>query len=98
MEIAMDKTSRPERIGKPERRYRFEDELIPLLDLLNAAPPPKELDEMRNMTIKYLQSLEANEQAARTPQSRDAGTIPEGLPPPCLVRCGPGLKTEPLRG
>jgi hypothetical protein len=77
METAMDKTSKPESIGKPDRRYRFEDELIPLFDLLNAAPPPKDLANMRKMTIKYLQSLEAKE---RTLQSRGAGPIPEGLP------------------
>ncbi len=77
----MDKTSKPESIGKPERRYRFEDELIPLLDLLNAAPPPKDLVKMRSLTIKYLQSLEDKEQAVRMPQSRGARTIPEGLPP-----------------
>jgi hypothetical protein len=80
--LAMDKTNKPETIGKRDRRYRFEDELIPLFDLLNAAHPPDDLVNMRKMTIKYLQSLEAKE---RTPQSRGAGPIPEGLPAAVFV-------------
>ena len=37
--VAMDETNKHKRIKKPERRYRLEHELVPLLDLLNAEPP-----------------------------------------------------------
>ncbi len=77
--MAMDEISKRKRIRKPKRRYRLERELIPLLDLLNADPPPKDPVGIRDMTTKYLQLLEAKEKAAYTPQSRRAGTLPRGL-------------------
>jgi hypothetical protein len=80
--MAMDKTSKHEGSGKPERRYRLEDEVIPLLDLLNlnCDAPPEDLVAMRDLTIKYIQLLEAREQSGYTPQSRWARPVPEGLP------------------
>lgn len=80
--MATDKASKHERRGKPERRYHLEHESMPLLNLLNSDSPPKDLVSLRDLTIKYLQLLEAKEQRARMPQLRRAGRVPEELPAP----------------